>query len=613
MTLDTANHSETTGLDMESATHGGYATATAQGDDKTIIVNPNDIEVIQSRNPRRTRSESEVAEMRESIRAKGVMQSVLVRPNPNADSDKPYELCAGYTRTLLALEVGLTGIPALVKNLTDAEALEAATIENVQRADMAPMDEGQAARNMMAQGMDADEVCTVLGWTKTFLEGRIQLTHCIDEVSQALCDKQIKVGHAQLLSGLREESQKSALAVILKNNLTVDQFRDKLNQLSLRLSAACFDLTDCATCPHNSSTQTSLFGDAESLGKARCLNKACFDSKTDEHLASVKANLAESFHKVALSHEVPTGTTTVIVERGPHGVGAEQAQACAGCKHFGATIDSSLGSKAAVTESVCFNLKCHAEKVADYKNVIATDAAQANEPAEAGDTKATGTAKGGEKPAAKTTTKAPANKKAAKPASSAIPRKIVEQHHKIHRQAASAIAATDEKVTLIGSIICLLRDAKAELPKKPEGWPMSISSGENAMKAAKMLDTQPVENLQKLQNQLVRQMLAKSTGGFGGENEKDVFGGFAHWVAQERKADLTKHFTMDSEYLSAFTKPMVEQRLKTSGFDKHYDTEKGEGEFAKLMKGPKGNIIKAVKESTFDFKGFLPEGLALDK
>ncbi|ARM86157.1 PRTRC system ParB family protein [Marinobacter salarius] len=610
MTLDTAPQTQ----DAEVAS-GGYSTNTVQHtDDQIIIVDPNDIEIIEARNPRRTRSKTDMDEMRESIRTKGVMQSVLIRPNPNTEeSGKPYELAAGYSRTLLALEVGVSGIPALLRNMTDAEALESASIENIARNDMTPMDEGHAARNMMAQGADAEEVCRILGWTKTFLDGRIQLTHCTDEVSQAFCEKQIKLGHAQLLSGLRDEAQNNALKAIIKNSYTVDQFREKLDQLSLRLKAASFDLTECATCPHNSSTQTSLFGDAESVGKARCLNKTCFDKKTEAHLESVKADLAESFHKVAFSHEIPTGTTTVVVERGANGVGTEQAEACKGCQHFGATIDSALGSKAAVTKNACFNLKCHGEKVADNKNLIATDANQEGEAAKP-EAKASG---GAEQPAntdkTASTGKAPAKKKEAKPASSAIPKKIVEQHHKIHRTAASSVAADDEKLTLIGGILCLIRDAKVELPKKPEGWPMSISDGANAAKAASLLDTLPVEKLHKLQNGLVRQMLAKSTAGFGGENEKDVFGGLAQWVATSRNADLTKHFTMDSEYLSAFTKPMVEQRLKASGFDKHYETDTGEGEFKKLANGKKGDLIKAVKESKFDFAGFLPEGLSLSK
>ncbi|WP_084206872.1 PRTRC system ParB family protein [Marinobacter lutaoensis] len=611
MTFDATLSQSTTEIAEQASTPNSDTHAEAE---EVRFVSPNEIEIIPERNPRRTRSKTEVDEMRESIRRRGVMQSVMVRPNPNPDTDKPYELIAGYTRMALALELGIEKVPALVRQVSDDQILEFAAIENIVRSDMTPMDEGMAARNLMSEGKDADEICKLLGWNPTFLKGRIQLTHCIDEVAQALCDKQINIGHAQLLSGLRPESQKNALAVIVQHNLTVDQLREKIDQLSLRLKAAAFDLTDCATCPHNSSTQTSLFADTTSLAKARCLNKACFEKKTQEHLTSVKAELAESYHKIAFTSEVPTGATTVVVAGGPHGVGEQQAQACTECQHFGALIDNALGSKAAVTEHVCFNLKCHNEKVAAHKNIIATDAQQDQTTSKGETNNDSGAmpagAKGSNKQSASENGKA---KQTKSPAKTAIPKKILEQHHQIHRKAAAETAQNERKLALIGSILCLIRDAKVTLPKTPKDWPVSISDGKSARKAAELLDTQPVEALEKLQTKLVSQMVLKAQGNFGGENEGDVFGGFAHWIAESRQSDLSAYFTMSAEYLSAFTKPMIESRLKAAGFDKHYDQTHGDKAFDALMKGNKGDILKAVKESDFNFSGFIPEGLALSK
>ena len=620
MTLDTTTQAtENTSL-MASAAEGEYikaGTVIDQDDRESEIIELSRIHKKPGHNPRRIRAKADMDEMRESIRDIGVIQAILVRPHPEKEGD--FELAAGETRYDLSLEVGRTKIPVIIMAMTDDEMLVYGTTENLQRAEMSPIDEGSAAQNLLAQGKDKDEVCRIMGWKPAFFDGRIQLTHCVDEVSQSLVDGEIDLGHAQLLSGLREESQKNALKATLKNNMTVEQLRNTIAQLSLTLKAAPFDLTDCQTCPHNSSTQASLFADSKAMGKAKCLNKTCFDKKTTAHLESVKTDLAESFHKVAFSNEVAQGTTTVIVSTGVHGVGEEQAKACESCEHFGAIIDSAMGSKAAVTKNTCFNLPCHTKMVQENREVIATDAAPETEKADTtaetpkGDTgKAEPKADTGKAATSKPQAKAKPEAKRPKVAKSAIPKKTVDQHHKVHRVAAATHISADDKAVLIVSLISLMADANVEPDTKPEGWPISLS-GDNRAKAAAMLDTLDIEKLQKLQRKMAAKALYKAKSSYGGENEKDPFGSLALWVAKSRKVDLTKHFTLDHEYLEPFTKPMIAQRLEESGFVADYNKANGEKAFSKLAGGKKGDLISAVKDSEFKFDGFLPEGLKLEQ
>ena len=602
---------------LANAAEGQYvesATPPSETEQDVQILSVATIHKREGHNPRRIRAKAKTNELRESIRAKGVIQAILVRPHPEKAGE--YELVAGETRLDLTREVGRNEIPAVIRNLTDEEMLDFASTENTQRVDMSPVDEGLAAQELMAQGKDKEEVCRIMGWKLPLLEGRIQLTHCIDEVSQALVDDQIALGHAQLLSGLRPESQKNALAATLKNGFSVEQLREAINQLSLTLKAAPFDLTECQTCPHNSSTQASLFADSKAMGKAKCLNKACFDKKTQDHLDALKADLAESHHKVLFSHEVATGTTTVIVPTGTHGVGEDQATACQSCEHFGATIDSAMGSKAAVTKNVCFNMPCHTTKVKEYRNVIATDASPTvgtgkttatTQPQAEAPTKDT---MANAKSATQKATKAPSKKTKPDVAKSAIPRKVVDHHHQIHRTAAAATVTDDNKAVLIISLLSLMADANVEPDKKPEGWPTSLT-GENRAKAAAMLDTLSMEQLAKLQRKLAAKAMQKAKSQYAGENEKDSFGSVALWIAKSRSVDLTKHFTMDAEYLSPFTKPMIAERLEKSGFASDYDKQEGEKAFAKLSAGKKGDLLKAVEDSKYDFSGYLPEGLKL--
>lgn len=552
----------------------------------------------EGHNPRKTRSAKQTEALRESIRAKGVMQSILVRPHPTEAG--LYELVAGQTRFDLAGEVGLPTIPATIRQITDAEMTEYAATENVQRFAMSPMDEGDAAKKLLTEGHTKDEVCLIMGWNSQKLDGRLQLTYCIDSVRQALADEKIGIGHAQLLSGLREQAQPSALKVILNKGLTVEGFRNLLDDLSFKLASAPFDTADCAACPHNSSTQATLF-DANT-GNGKCLNKACFTQKSEEHLQAQKEELAESYNTVKLSSEVAQGSTTIVVANGNQGVGQEQLNECAKCEHYGAVIDTALGNRAKVTASTCFNLACHKEKVKAYQNLIATDAAPATGTPAAttgsGQSASTGTAK----PAAK-------KAKASKPAT---PKAIVERHHKIHRKAAAdhLRANKDARTAQIVMLLALMQEANITPDPKPEGWPTQLS-GANRAAGAKALDTLSDDELARLQLRVASKALEASTGGFG-ENNSDTFGSMAEWYSSTREADLTKQFTMDAEYLKAFTKPVIQQLLEAAGFAKHYDTQADDKKaFATLMKGKKGDILKAVEDSDFDFSGFIPDDLKI--
>lgn len=612
MDAPTQNHAEPT-----NQTHTSLPTnTTAAMDDLTVAAHDSDAQVLplatihkrDNHNPRRIRSKKELAELKADIADKGVMQSILVRPHPEHLGD--YELVAGETRYDLSLELGLTTIPAVIRNLSDDEMLSYAMSENLRRTAMNPIDEGLAAQRLLADGKDKDEVCRELGWKPAFLNGRIQLTHCCDLVAQALCDETITIGHAQRLSGLREKSQEAALSVILEKNLSVEALGTMIDGLSLSLSAACFNTADCQTCPHNSSTQSSLFTDSKALAKARCLNKVCYDEKTEAHLTATRDDLVESFHRVEFTRDVAAGTTRVIVAEGAYGVGQDQVSACEGCEHFGATIDSTIGNRALVTKNVCFNLKCHAEKVAANKAVIVTDAEPAKTDTQAG-VEATQTASTDTTPSTAATGKTgkTAPKPKAKAAKSAIPAKVVTQHHTIHRQAAACVVNQEAKAAQIISILCMMSEAQVKPDKTPEGWPSTFSGAKRA-DAAKMLDGLTEEQLTKMQCHLAAKLVASAKRG-DGENEKDGYGSLALWIAESRKADLTQHFTATHEYFDQFTKPMIAQRLSAAGFDTYYEKQNGEKSFAKLVNGKKGDLIAAIKDSDFDFSGYLPEGLAL--
>ena len=578
------------------ATENTQATeAPAQVKQAAHIIPRDRIHKIEGHNPRRIRSAKKRDEMRESIRAKGVLQPVLVRPHPTLE--KQFQLVAGETRYDLSGECNQDRIPALIRNISDEELLSYAFSENNDRAAMSPSDEGEAARALLIQhDGDKDLVCKELGWSRSKLDGRIQLTHCITEVRQALADEQINISHAEILSSLRESSQKSALGLVLKKGLSADELRQRIEAASLQLALASFDTTECASCQHNSSTQASLF-DA-STGEGQCLNKVCFEEKTEKHLQKTKDDLSETFHRVELSRDVANDTTAIIATSGPTGVGEEQFAACVECEHYGATINSQVGNRAHVTKNVCFNVACNKKMVKAYQEAIGTDTAPAGQAAATG--------------AASETAKTAKKQKAA-PKKAATPAAVVSKHHNVHRAAAAKAIANNERDCLIVSVISLMADTRAKLANPPEGLGQSLASsltGEKRAEAAKILDKLELKELQAMQQELVATALHESRKGDGQEG-KDSFGSLAEWYSATRECDLTEQWTMDTEYLNHFTKPVIGQLLAEAKFDEAYDKAKGENAFKKLINGKKGDILTAVKESKFDFKGFIPANMKL--
>jgi len=569
-------------------------TSTAQVQEDTVsVVDTGLIHKRKDHNPRKIRSKQKTDDIRESIRANRVLQPILLRPHPTLDGE--YELVAGETRLDLNNEVGRTTIPALIRPIKDEDLLTFATIENVQRQDMGPIDEGNAAKILLIRHQDKGVVCKILGWSRSKLDGRIQLTHCVDSVAQALCDEEVAIGHAQILSGMRSDSQEGALAAIKKERLSVDDLRVMVEGMALTLSTAIFDTTDCASCPHNSSVQTSLFEAGTSNG--RCLNKFCFDQKTFDQLQVIKSDLAESYNTVAMDKDVAKDTTAIIASTGPSGVGSAQIDACVSCQHYGALVGSHVGSEGRVIRNVCFNTVCHSEKVSEYRALVETESAPDINYSNVVAMK---------QPASGIEKATPAKKPAA--SSDATPKVILERNHQVKREAASRQALQERRIVQIVSILSLSSDSGVSFKSAPDGWPESLS-GVNRAIAAKVLDQMSDDELSDMQGQLASKVMRDANKFGAGSNGTDSFGSVAEWIVETRKPDLTEIFVMDAEYLKSHTKPVIEQMLEGSGFAKDYDEGHKEGAFKKLMSDTKINILKAVSESDFDFRGYLPKGL----
>jgi ParB/RepB/Spo0J family partition protein len=212
-----------------------------------------------------------------SILLRGVLQPILVRPKGSN-----FEIVLGERRWRGALEAyGPDGqMPVTIREMTDQEALEAAIDENEIRDDTSETEQADAAvRVLAAYHGDRAEAARRLGWSQAKFARRLALADLSDPVKLALDERRIKIGHAELLAAVPQDKQDKALETILTADLDVSKTRDLLMRVTQNLASACFDKTECTTCPFNSATQRVLF--ETHVDDGHCTNPGCFQLKTE--------------------------------------------------------------------------------------------------------------------------------------------------------------------------------------------------------------------------------------------------------------------------------------------------------------------------------------------
>lgn len=148
--------------------------------------------------PRRHFAEAELDELAESIREKGVLQPVLLRPSRRTQGE--YEIVAGERRWRASQRAGLKALPALVRTLDDAEAFEIAIIENVQREDLNPIEEARAYASLMGvMKITQDEAAKRVGKSRSHVANTMRLTQLPESVQEHLVEGRLSAGHARAL------------------------------------------------------------------------------------------------------------------------------------------------------------------------------------------------------------------------------------------------------------------------------------------------------------------------------------------------------------------------------------------------------------------------------
>jgi len=361
-------------------------------------------QIVRGKNPREYFDPVKMAELEDGIREYGVIEPIIVRPLP----DGRHEIVAGERRWLAAGKVFGDGyeMPVVIRILTDEEAEAVALIENYHRDDMSAAEEAKAAQRLLMRNKgDKAETARMLGWSLEVLENRLALNACTPAVLLALTERRIKLGHAELLSGVAQDKQDSVLAAVIAGSVPVATLKAQLGRYARRLADAIFDTAQCNGCPHNSARQAGLF--AESLGEGYCQHPSHFEELTLQAVEAKAATLRDAYPVIKIVQVNDGFVPLPVSAEGELGVGAAQYGACQGCQHFGCAVSAMPGSYSEVTGSLCFDAGCNSKMVAawrkEQRQAKAADASAAAVAGEAGQKKHGA----GRTPAAKPTNQTP--------------------------------------------------------------------------------------------------------------------------------------------------------------------------------------------------------------
>lgn len=177
--------------------------------------------------PRKRFDPEDLATLRASIAAHGVLQPILVSETPTG-----YQLVAGERRLRAAQAAGLDRIPAVIRQLVDRDQLELALVENLQREDLDPLETADAYRQLMNRfGLSQDDIATRVGRARSTVANTLRLLELAPDVQSAVADGRLSEGHGRALGGLPTELQAKVLDSVLGQELSVRQTEELVRRL----------------------------------------------------------------------------------------------------------------------------------------------------------------------------------------------------------------------------------------------------------------------------------------------------------------------------------------------------------------------------------------------
>lgn len=283
-------------------------------------------------NPRKHFDQAALQDLADSIAATGVHQPILVRPLPahrvaaeqaKAKAEKreraAYEIVAGERRWRACGLANAVQVPAMIRDMTDDEALEAQVIENLQREDITELEEAEGYQTLMQhQGINADQLKLKIGKSRAYVYARLKILDMCAEGKEALRAGSIDFSKALLVARIpSKQLQLKAIEYMTKPkgwDNKLPSYRDCAahvqQEFMLDLDKARFNITDaslvtkagsCMQCSKRTGANPDLYDDIDSADV--CTDRTCFENKTQAHIAQQVATAKEKGQTVIVGEE----------------------------------------------------------------------------------------------------------------------------------------------------------------------------------------------------------------------------------------------------------------------------------------------------------------------
>jgi len=268
-------------------------------------------------NPRKSFDEKSLEELKVSILANGLVHPIVVRPHP--DDPTRFQLVAGERRWLASKRGERETIPAIVRELTDEQALIVQIIENDQRTNLNPLEQGSGFRSLMQlkpEYYTVEEIAARTGLSHRDVLYRLRVLELIEPAQQLLAAESLPFRHAVEIARLQPAQQKEALSICFRGASADAVLENRYHTVSisladlrawitrncfLDLSHAPFDIFahelvpgvgPCTTCPKRSGANPVLFSEIAPNSET-CSDPACFKSKAGALVEIQVASLAQ--------------------------------------------------------------------------------------------------------------------------------------------------------------------------------------------------------------------------------------------------------------------------------------------------------------------------------
>ncbi|MCU6502350.1 PRTRC system ParB family protein [Rugamonas sp. A1-17] len=545
--------------------------------------------ICKGENPRKKFNPEGMESLTNSVLAQGVLQSILIRPKNGV-----YIIVAGERRYRAATAAFGEdyAIPVLIREMTDAEADAYASSENHEREDMSPVEWARVAAKEVGRAKgDRDEAARVLGWKRSLIDRRLALMNCSEQVLEALTERKILLGHAELLAALAKPQQDKLIPYIVGENKSVAEVKQVIADAACKLDAAIFDKGECAACPHNSSVQKTMF--EEAITDGGCTNSACYKAKTETALQGIADGLKDEWPVIRILRVGDNETRIKLVPDGSGGVGVEQAEACRACTNFGAAVSGLPQALGKVFENQCFDTICNATKVEDR---IKADTAALEAAAEKPDSINVTKSAGAEQTTASATEKAPP----AKPTKVSEGERIKAYREKVWRNAMKQEILQDGAKSRAYLIALALDGAARNIDSTLLNKAFGKVTG-NAHASSHDLD-QTLTSVAQLTEDNTTTMITLLAASAMAQLDVHKL----QQLARHHQLDLRHYWKLDSDFLELLTKSEIEILTKEVGLDAAI----GDG-FKKLFTEKKPDLIKALLAvESFDYAATIPAVLA---